>query len=171
LLTDFFQLELLTISAENSKNKVEVGDKAPLFSLPDMNGQIVHLKDYIGKKILVVYFYPKNETAGCTTEACTFRDRYELFKKADAEVIGISGDSIDSHTDFSTKYKLPFILLSDEDNSVRRNYGVKATFGLIPGRVTYIIDKKGIIRHIFISQFNPKKHVDEALKIIEEINV
>ena len=171
MLTDFFQLELLTISAENSKNKVEVGDKAPLFSLPDMNGQIVHLKDYIGKKILVVYFYPKNETAGCTTEACTFRDRYELFKKADAEVIGISGDSIDSHTDFSTKYKLPFILLSDEDNSVRRNYGVKATFGLIPGRVTYIIDKKGIIRHIFISQFNPKKHVDEALKIIEEINV
>jgi len=128
------------------------------------------MKDYIGKKILVVYFYPKDETAGCTTEACTFRDRYELFKKAEAEVIGISGDSIDSHTNFSSKYKLPFILLSDVDNNVRKSYGVKSTFGIIPGRVTYIIDRKGIIRHIFVSQFNPKKHVDEALKIIEEIN-
>lgn len=128
------------------------------------------MKDYIGKKILVVYFYPKDETAGCTTEACTFRDRYELFKKAEAEVIGISGDSIDSHTNFSSKYKLPFILLSDVDNNVRNSYGVKSTFGIIPGRVTYIIDRKGVIRHIFVSQFNPKKHVDEALKIIEEIN-
>ncbi len=147
-----------------------VGDKAPIFSLPDINGKTIHLKDYIGKKILVVYFYPKDETAGCTTEACTFRDRYELFKKAEAEVIGISGDSIESHTNFSSKYKLPFILLSDVDNSVRTSYGVKSTFGIIPGRVTYIIDRKGIIRHIFVSQFNPKKHVDEALKIIDELN-
>jgi peroxiredoxin Q/BCP len=147
-----------------------VGDKAPLFSLPDINGKTIHLKDYIGKKILVVYFYPKDETAGCTTEACTFRDRYELFKKAEADVIGISGDSIESHTNFSSKYKLPFILLSDVDNSVRTSYGVKSTFGIIPGRVTYIIDRKGVIRHIFVSQFNPKKHVDEALKIIDELN-
>lgn len=138
--------------------------------MPDINGKVVHLKDYIGKKTLVIYFYPKDETAGCTAEACTFRDRYELFKKAEAEVIGISGDSVDSHTNFSTKYKLPFTILSDEDNSVRKSYGVKATFGLIPGRVTYIIDKKGVVRHIFVSQFNPKKHVDEALKIIDEIN-
>ncbi len=162
---------MLAINTKETQKAVVVGDKAPLFSLPDMNGKEIHLKDFIGKKILVVYFYPKNETAGCTTEACTFRDRYELFKKANAEVIGISGDSIDSHTNFSTKYNLPFILLSDEDNSVRKKYGVSATFGLIPGRVTYVIDKKGIIRHIFVSQFNPKKHVDEALKIIEELNV
>ncbi|MCE7745626.1 MAG: peroxiredoxin [Candidatus Heimdallarchaeota archaeon] len=155
---------------KKSKGKVGIGDKAPLFSLPDINGKVIHMKDYLGKKILVVYFYPKDETAGCTTEACTFRDRYELFKKAEAEVIGISGDSIDSHTNFSSKYKLPFILLSDVDNNVRKNYGVKSTFGIIPGRVTYIIDRKGVIRHIFVSQFNPKKHVDEALKIIEEIN-
>lgn len=161
---------LLKISARKSKNKIGVGDKAPLFSLPDINGKTIHLKDYLGKKILIVYFYPKDETAGCTAEACTFRDRYELFQKADAEVIGISGDSVDSHTNFSSKYKLPFILLSDIDNSVRKNYGVKSTFGLIPGRVTYIIDKKGIIRNVFVSQFNPKKHVDEALKIIDEIN-
>ncbi len=93
-----------------------------------------------------------------------------MFKKAEAEVFGISGDSIDSHTNFSSKYKLPFILLSDVDNSVRASYGVKSTFGIIPGRVTYIIDRKGVIRHIFVSQFNPKKHVDEALKIIDELN-
>ena len=161
---------MLLISARKSKSKVGVGDKAPIFSLPDINGKTIHLKDYIGKKILVVYFYPKDETAGCTAEACTFRDRYELFKKAEAEVFGISGDSIDSHTNFSSKYKLPFILLSDEDNSTRNSYGVKSTFGIIPGRVTYIIDRKGVIRHIFVSQFNPKKHVDEALKIIDEIN-
>ena len=147
-----------------------IGDNAPLFSLPDINGKVIHLKDYIGKKILVVYFYPKDETTGCIAEACTFRDRYEMFKKAEAEVIGISGDSIDSHTNFSSKYNLPFILLSDADNSVRKGYGVKATFGIMPGRVTYVIDKKGVIRHIFVSQFNPKKHVDEALKIIDEIN-
>ncbi|MCK5045887.1 MAG: peroxiredoxin [Candidatus Heimdallarchaeota archaeon] len=158
------------MSARKSKNKVGVGDKAPLFSLPDINGKTIHLKDYIGNKMLVVYFYPKDETAGCIAEACTFRDRYELFKKAEAEVFGISGDSIDSHTDFSSKYELPFILLSDVDNSVRNSYGVKSTFGIIPGRVTYIIDRKGVIRHIFVSQFNPKKHVDEALKIINDIN-
>ncbi len=93
-----------------------------------------------------------------------------MFKKAEAEVIGISGDSIDSHTNFSSKYNLPFILLSDADNSVRKSFGVKATFGIMPGRVTYVIDKKGVVRHIFVSQFNPKKHVDEALKIIDEIN-
>ena len=147
-----------------------IGDNAPLFSLPDINGKVIHLKDYIGKKILVVYFYPKDETTGCIAEACTFRDRYEMFKKAEAEVIGISGDSTDSHTNFSSKYNLPFILLSDADNSVRKSFGVKATFGIMPGRVTYVIDKKGVVRHIFVSQFNPKKHVDEALKIIDEIN-
>lgn len=146
-----------------------IGEKAPLFSLPNNAGEIINLEDYLGKKILVIYFYPKNETAGCTAEACSFRDRYELFTQANAEVIGISSDSLESHTNFSSKYKLPFTLLSDRDNKVRKLYGVKATFGIIPGRATYIIDKKGIIQHIFVSQFNPKKHVDMALKIIEEI--
>ncbi|MGC9780171.1 MAG: peroxiredoxin [Candidatus Heimdallarchaeota archaeon] len=159
------------MSKKKSKSKsLAIGDKAPLFSLPNKAGETIKLEDYIGKKVLVVYFYPKNETAGCTTEACTFRDRYELFTKANAEVIGISGDSLESHTDFSSKYKLPFILLSDSDNKVRKLYDVKATFGLIPGRVTYIIDRKGIIQQIFVSQFNPKKHVDEALRVIAEIN-
>jgi peroxiredoxin Q/BCP len=149
---------------------VKIGDKAPLFILPDKDGKDIVLDSFIGKKIIVLYFYPKDETAGCTAEACTFRDRYELFQKIGAEVIGISGDSLESHENFASKYKLPFILLSDEKNEVRKLYNVKSTFGFIPGRVTYIIDKKGIIRHIFVSQFNPKKHVDEALRIIEEIN-
>ncbi len=158
---------MLDISA---KKTIEIGDKVPTFTLPDEKGNSVNIKDYLGKKVLVLYFYPKDETAGCTAEACTFRDRYELFLKAGAEVIGISGDSLESHADFSAKHNLPFTLLSDVDNNIRKEFGVKATFGLIPGRVTYVIDKKGIVRHIFVSQFNPKKHVDEALKIIEQIN-
>ncbi|NHJ47140.1 MAG: peroxiredoxin [Asgard group archaeon] len=151
-------------------SQVKIGDKAPSFSLPDIDGNEVDLHDYLGKKIIVLYFYPKDETAGCTTQACTFRDRYELFQKVGAEVIGVSGDSLESHIDFASKYKLPFILLSDIKNEARSLYGVKSTFGIIPGRVTYIIDKEGIVRHIFVSQFNPKKHVDEALRVIEEIN-
>lgn len=149
---------------------MKVGSKAPLFSLPKESGEIVNFEDYIGKKLIVLYFYPKDYTSGCTTEACTFRDRYELFLKIGAEVIGISGDSVESHSEFSSTYKLPFILLSDKDNEVRKLYGVGSTLGIIPGRVTYIIDKKGIVRHIFSSQFNPKKHVDEALKILKQLN-
>ncbi|MBN1330629.1 MAG: peroxiredoxin [Candidatus Heimdallarchaeota archaeon] len=154
----------------STKKVIEIGDKAPIFSLPDENGKMVNIKDFIGKKVLVLYFYPKDETAGCTAEACTFRDRYELFLKSGAEVIGISGDSLESHSNFSSKYNLPFTLLSDRDNLIRKEFGIKSTFGLIPGRVTYVIDKKGIVQHIFVSQFNPKKHVDEALRIIEQIN-
>ena len=160
----------MKISEDKSNEKVKVGSEAPLFSLPKESGEMVNLKDFIGKKLIVMYFYPKDYTSGCTTEACTFRDRYELFLKAGAEVIGISGDSIESHSEFASTYKLPFILLSDKDNEVRKLYSVGSTLGIIPGRVTYIIDKKGIVRHIFSSQFNPKKHVDEAIKILEQLN-
>ncbi|NHJ32477.1 MAG: peroxiredoxin [Asgard group archaeon] len=149
---------------------IEIGAKAPVFSLPDKDGKKVSLKDYIGKKAIVLYFYPKDYTQGCTTQACSFRDRYELFKKADAEVIGVSSDSEEKHQQFSTSYQLPFVLLSDVDGTVRKLYKVSKTMGIMPGRVTYIIDKKGIIRHIFSSQFNPKKHIDEALKVLTKIN-
>jgi len=155
--------------SDSKEAKIEVGTKAPLFSLPDKDGKIVNLKDYIGKKSIVLYFYPKDYTSGCTSEACTFRDRYELFKKADAEVIGVSSDSEESHKQFSATYKLPFVLVSDVDSKVRKLYNVSRTMGFIPGRVTYIIDKKGIIRHIFSSQFNPKKHIDEALIVLTKI--
>jgi peroxiredoxin Q/BCP len=147
---------------------MHIGDTAPDFTLPDQSGDMVSLSDFKGK-IVVLYFYPKDNSPGCTTQACTFRDRYELFKEAGAEVVGISSDSSDSHKDFTLKHELPFVLLSDEKSKVRQLYNISSFFGL-SGRVTFVIDKEGIVRHVFSSQFNPKKHVEEALKIIKTIH-
>lgn len=149
---------------------VNVGDNAPDFTLPSQMGDDVTLSEYFGKKNVVLYFYPKDETIGCTKEACTFRDSYEVFTKLGAEVLGVSGQSIESHKSFASHHGLPFLLLSDADNKVRHLYGVPATMGIIPGRVTYIIDKKGIVRHIFNSQYQPEKHVEEAKQMLEKIN-
>ena len=149
--------------------KINVGDKAPDFTLSSQMGDNVTLSEYFGKKNIVLYFYPKDESPGCTREACKFRDRYEVFTGLGAEVLGISSDSLESHKSFATHHGLPFILLSDEDNKVRELYGVSSTMGIIPGRVTYIIDKKGVVRHIFSSQFQPEKHIEEALKILKEL--
>ena len=155
--------------ARPAKGTVGVGDPAPDFTLPDQSGAPVRLGKYLGKTDIVLYFYPKDNTAGCTTEACAFRDSYEVFKDAGAEVIGISSDTVESHQKFAKKHRLPFILLSDEGGVIRRRYGVSTTFGL-PGRVTYVIDKKGIVRHIFSSQLQFEKHVDEALKTLQAIH-
>ena len=149
---------------------VNVGDKAPDFTLPSQMGDNVTLSEYFGKKNVVLYFYPKDETIGCTKEACTFRDSYEVFTKLGAEVLGVSGQSIESHKSFASHHGLPFLLLSDADNKVRHLYGVPATMGIIPGRVTYIIDKKGVVRHVFNSQYQPEKHVEEAKQVLEKIN-
>ena len=149
--------------------KINVGDKAPDFTLPSQMGDNVTLSEYFGKKNIVLYFYPKDESPGCTREACKFRDQYEVFTNLGAEVLGISSDSLESHKSFATHHGLPFILLSDEDNKVRELYGVPSSMGIIPGRVTYIIDKKGVVRHIFSSQFQPEKHIEEALKILKEL--
>jgi peroxiredoxin Q/BCP len=146
---------------------MQVGDPAPDFTLPNQAGDPVSLHDFIGKSSVVLYFYPKDNTPGCTTEACAFRDSYEVFKEAGAEVIGISSDSADSHRQFTSKYRLPFVLLSDRHGAVRKRYEVPSTFGLLPGRVTYIIDKQGIVRHIYSSQFAAEKHVPEALKTLK----
>ncbi len=118
---------------------------------------------------VVLYFYPKDNTPGCTTEAKAFRDHYEAFRDMGAEVIGVSSDSIGSHRDFATSCSLPFTILSDEGGKVRKLYGVPSSMGLFPGRVTYVIDTKGVVRHVFNSQMNPAKHVEEAMKIIEAI--
>lgn len=147
---------------------VQVGDTAPDFTLPSQSGETVSLKDFIGKKSVVLYFYPKDDTPGCTAEACGFRDSYEVFKEAGAEVIGVSDDSCASHQKFATKYNLPFILVSDTGKQLRKLYGVPSTLGLLPGRVTYVIDKNGVVRHIFNSQFNFKGHIEEALKTLKE---
>ncbi len=149
---------------------VNVGDKAPDFTLPSQMGDSVTLSEYFGKKNIVLYFYPKDETIGCTKEACTFRDSYEAFTKLGAEVLGVSGQSVESHKSFASHHGLPFLLLSDADNKVRHLYGVPATMGIIPGRVTYIIDKKGIVRHVFNSQYQPEKHVEEAKEVLEKID-
>jgi peroxiredoxin Q/BCP len=150
--------------------QVKVGDKAPDFTLLSQTGESITLSDLIGKKNIVLYFYPKDESKGCTRQACAFRDKYEVFTDLGAEVIGISSDDVKSHESFADKYNLPFILLSDEKKKVRKLYGVKSTFGVIPGRITYIIDKKGIVRHIFSSQFKPKKHIEEAIAALKKIN-
>ncbi|MEL6229254.1 MAG: peroxiredoxin [Cyanobacteria bacterium J06636_28] len=146
---------------------IKVGDAAPDFTLQSQAGEPVTLSDFQGQKVVVLYFYPKDDTPGCTTESCTFRDSFQDFQDLGVEVIGISSDSTDSHQKFASKYSLPFTLVSDTDSSVRRAYGVPATLGLLPGRVTYVIDKTGTVRHLFNSQFNPKKHVDEALSVLK----
>ena len=148
---------------------VKVGDPAPNFSLPSQSGEIVSLQDFAGKKAVVLYFYPKDDTPGCTAESCAFRDSYQVFQDAGAEVIGVSGDSADSHNKFATKHQLPFTLLSDTGNQVRKLYGVPATLGLLPGRVTYVIDKQGVVRKVFNSQFNVKGHIDESLQALKEM--
>jgi thioredoxin-dependent peroxiredoxin len=149
--------------------RVQVGDHAPDFTLASQAGEDVRLGDLLGKKNIVLYFYPKDDTSGCTAEACSFRDSYEVFKDAGAEVIGVSSDTVDSHQRFSAKHHLPYILLSDAGGALRKLYGVPATFGLLPGRVTYIIDRQGIVRHIFSSQFTPQKHIIEALNTLQDI--
>jgi len=156
--------------SRSASRSVKVGDRAPDFTLPSLTGQPVSLESFLGKKIIVLYFYPKDNTPGCTAEACSFRDSYEAFQEAGAEVIGISSDTEKSHQQFANKHRLPFLLLSDLGGVVRKFYGIPATFGLLPGRVTYIIDKQGIVRHIFSSQFAPQKHVTEALKVLKELS-
>jgi peroxiredoxin Q/BCP len=152
-----------------SNKKLKIGDKAPFFTLPDQNGKLIGLNDFIGKTNVVVYFYPKDESYGCTKEACSFRDNYEDFKEAGAEVIGISSDDEASHRGFAANHKLPFILLSDKDKKVSSLYGVGKTMGILPGRVTFIIDKQGFIRGIYSSQVSFEKHVEEALEVLRKI--
>jgi peroxiredoxin Q/BCP len=145
------------------KSGIEAGQPAPDFELPDAEGKRIRLADFRGKKAVVLYFYPKDDTPGCTAEACSFRDSYEEFSDAGAEVIGVSSDSASSHAKFAKRHKLPFTLLSDAKGEVRKKYGVPTTLGLLPGRVTFVIDKKGVVRHVFNSQLQATRHVSEAL--------
>ena len=148
---------------------IQVGDKAPDFTLPSQSGEQVRLSDRLGERIVVLYFYPKDETVGCTKEACAFRDSYEVFAEAGAEVIGVSSDSVDKHAAFAGHHNLPFTLLSDEGGQVRKSYAVPATLGLLPGRVTYVIDRAGTVRHVFNSQMSIGRHVNDALDVVKKI--
>ncbi|XP_047307959.1 peroxiredoxin Q, chloroplastic [Impatiens glandulifera] len=149
--------------------KVNKGQVPPSFTLKDQEGRNVSLSKFKGKPV-VVYFYPADETPGCTKQACAFRDSYEKFKKAGAEVVGISGDDSSSHKAFAKKYKLPFTLLSDEGNKIRKDWGVPSDlFGTLPGRQTYVLDKNGVVQLIYNNQFQPEKHIDETLKLIQSL--
>lgn len=150
--------------------KLNVGDKVPPVILNNQYGESINIDQYFGQKNLVIYFYPKDDTPGCTAEACSFRDAYEEFADNNCEVIGISSDDEESHKNFALKHSLSFTLLSDPGNRTRNKFGVPSNlFGLIPGRVTYIIDKQGIIRNIFNSQLHAEKHISNALEILQSI--
>ncbi len=140
-----------------------IGTPAPDFELPDQNGKVVRLSQFLGKSPVVLYFYPKDDTKGCTIEACAFRDETPQFEAKGAVVIGVSDDSTESHGRFAAKHGLGFILLSDQGGKVRKLYDVKKVLGIIPGRVTYVIDRAGVVRHIFSSALDFAGHVREAL--------
>ncbi len=149
-------------------SKIAVGDRAPDFSLHSQSGEVVRLSDYIGKKNVVLYFYPKDFTAGCTAEARGFRDSYQEFRDSETEVIGVSSDSVETHQRFSQQCSLPFKLLSDSGKELRELYGVSSTLGM-SGRVTFVIDREGIVRHVFSSQLRPTKHINEALDALKAV--
>jgi peroxiredoxin Q/BCP len=148
---------------------IGVGDKAPDFTLPSQSGEQVRLQDRLGDQVVVLYFYPKDNTSGCTAEACAFRDSHETFTDAGAEVIGVSSDSADKHAAFAGRHNLPFTLLSDRGGRVRKSYGVPSVFGVIPGRVTYVIDRAGTVRHVFSSMTNIDQHVNDALEVVRKL--
>jgi thioredoxin-dependent peroxiredoxin len=148
---------------------IQAGDKAPDFTLPSQTGESVRLYDRLGERVVVLYFYPKDDTRGCTAEACAFRDSHEVFTDAGAEVIGVSSDSVDKHAAFAGRYELPFTLLSDKGGQARKSFGVPTTLGLLPGRVTYVIDREGVVRHIFSSLTNIDQHVSDALETVRRL--
>lgn len=157
--------------ANTSGETLKKGDHIPQIELFDQKNQLYNVNDFEGAKNLVIYFYPKDDTPGCTKEACSFRDEFELFTDLNALVIGISSDSRESHQEFADKYNLPFALLSDPENVVRDRFGVKPEYlGLLPGRVTFIVDKTGTIQYVFSSLNNAEQHVEEAKKILISLN-
>jgi peroxiredoxin Q/BCP len=148
---------------------IAVGERAPDFTLPAGDGRSVSLADFRGKKVVVLFFYPKDETPGCTREACEFRDSYDRFGDAGAEVIGVSDDDVESHKKFASNHRLPMTLLSDVGGKVRERFGVKPLFGLVPDRVTFVLDREGVVRHVFAARLRFGKHVDEALGVVKTL--
>ncbi len=146
-----------------------IGDRAPDFTLPDAEGRPVHLGELLSKKAVVLYFYPKDETPGCTAESCAFRDAYDDFTAAGAEVVGVSRDDSVSHGRFAAHHKLPFVLLADPQGSVHDLYGIRSRLGFLRDRVTFVIDRGGIVRHVFTSMIDMKGHVNRALPIVREL--
>ena len=150
--------------------EIRIGDRVPSFSLPDQNGTVFSLDEALGKGPLVFFFYPKDETPGCTAEACSFRDASSELLAAGATVFGISSDSVESHKRFASKHDLGYRLLADEGGTVRAQFGVpRGLFGLLDGRVTYVVDEKGLLRHRFDAMIRATKHVDEAITTVKKL--
>ncbi len=145
------------------------GDRVPDFTLPDQDGKPTSLRELLSEGCLVLYFYPRDDTPGCTAEACSFRDDYDAFIQAGARVVGVSSDGVVSHRQFADKHRLPFPLLSDGEGKLRRTFGVPRTLGILDGRVTYVIDAQRIVRHMFNSQLRTRKHVEEALHVLRKL--
>ncbi len=158
-------------SGNNGMASLEIGDPAPDFSATTHDGKRIQLSDFRGKSGMVLFFYPKDGTSLCTQEACAFRDSYEKFIKAGVEVIGVSGDTEERHRDFIRQHKLSFPLISDADGSLRKVFAVQKTMGILPGRVTYVIDKESIVRQIFSAQFASDEHVQQALMAVKGLKV
>lgn len=152
----------------NQSALLKPGSIAPDFELQDQNNQPVRMSEVLQKGWVVLFFYPKDHSPVCTTQVCAFRNAYHEFQDAGAEVLGISADSVASHQQFVQSQRLPFTLLSDPKGDVANQYGVLKTFGLIPGRVTFVIDPKGVVRMAYPSQFNAKAHMEKALSILRQ---
>ncbi len=150
-------------------NALVNGHKAFDFSLNNQDGKAVSLQDFSNQSV-VVFFYPKDFTPGCTQQVCGFRDQYATFQDAGVAVIGISGDDGQSHRKFADQHNVPFYILSDIGNQVRNAWGVPKTLGLLPGRVTYVLDKDHVVRHIFSSQLNVDEHIKQALEVIQSFS-
>ena len=159
-------LAITTVKAQSEHKNLAVGDVMPPFQLTDQNGHVFKSTSFVGKSVLVIYFYPKDESMVCTKEACSFRDSFNDFTKEGAKVIGINGGTVASHKEFSDHYKLPFILLSDPGNKVYDLFGVKNKM-FMTGRETFIIGMNGKIAFTYTSMMEGKKHSDDALAYIK----
>jgi peroxiredoxin Q/BCP len=148
---------------------IEVGDTAPAFTRTAHNGESVRIGPG-AERVTVLYFYPKDETAGCTAQACAFRDSFEAFANAGAIVVGVSDDSLESHRSFAEHRRLPFPLLADEKGELRKSFDVPNWLGILRNRVTFVIDRGGIVRHVFQSQLHATQHVEEALRIVRQLS-
>ena len=172
-LSIYIVLFFAYLSLNNNPDKMEkldIGSTVPPFELNDQYGHLFKLDSVLGKKNLVIYFYPKDDSPGCTKQACSFRDQFEVFSDEDAVIFGISAQSVDSHLEFAQKHRLNYTLLSDTGNKIRKLFGVPGNFfGLISGRVTYVINKEGKVVYIFNSQIQTEKHVEEALRILRDL--
>jgi peroxiredoxin Q/BCP len=159
----------VALLAQNPSKPLAVGDAVPNFTLKDQNGKTFDIKEEVGKHILIVYFYPKDESMVCTKEACAFRDSFNDYTKAGAQVIGINGGTVESHKKFEEHYKLPFILLSDPDNKVYKMFGIKNKF-FMTGRQTFVVDMKGKIAFSYESMMEGTEHAKQALAVVKSLN-